>query len=131
MAAARAGSRNKAMTPASPAPPLSPATIAGSPPAGRIFFDVHYGSQGFKVGQASHTWRFDGARYDLSLTLEAKGLALSGTSPDGSLVEMIELPGHPYFVATQAHPEFKSQPLAPHPLFAGLVGAAVKHAAAR
>ena len=45
------------------------------PPAGRIFFDVHYGSQGFKVGQASHTWRYDGARYDLSLTLEAKGLA--------------------------------------------------------
>ncbi|MBM4156725.1 MAG: CTP synthase [Lentisphaerae bacterium] len=58
--------------------------------------------------------------------LEAAGLSLSGTSPDGALVEMVELPGHPYFIATQAHPEFKSQPLAPHPLFAGLVGAALK-----
>jgi CTP synthase len=61
--------------------------------------------------------------------LEDGGLVLSGLSPDGGLVEMIELPSHPFFVATQAHPEFKSQPMAPHPLFAGLVGAAVARAA--
>jgi CTP synthase len=61
--------------------------------------------------------------------LEAAGLSLSGTSPDGALVEMVELPDHPYFIATQAHPEFKSQPLAPHPLFAGLVGAALRKSA--
>ncbi len=57
--------------------------------------------------------------------LEKKGLTLSGLSPDGNLVEMVELAGHPWFVATQAHPEFKSQPVAPHPLFKAFVGAAV------
>ena len=56
--------------------------------------------------------------------LEAAGLTLSGISPDGRLVEIIELPGHPYFIASQFHPEFKSRPDAPHPLFAGLVRAA-------
>jgi len=57
--------------------------------------------------------------------LEEAGLVFSGTSPDGSLVEFVELPRerHPYYIATQAHPEFKSRPTAAHPLFAGLVGA--------
>ena len=55
--------------------------------------------------------------------LEAHGLKISGTSPDGRLVEMIELPGHPYFVACQFHPEFKSRPLDPHPLFAAFIAA--------
>ncbi len=54
-----------------------------------------------------------------------KGLRLSGLSPDGSLVEMIELPDHPYFVACQFHPELKSRPTRPHPLFAGFIAAAV------
>ncbi|MCU0280468.1 MAG: CTP synthase, partial [Acidimicrobiia bacterium] len=63
--------------------------------------------------------------------LEAAGLALSGISPDGRLVEMIELPGHPYFIASQFHPEFKSRPDAPHPLFAGLVRAARERRRAR
>ena len=59
--------------------------------------------------------------------LEEAGLVFSGTSPDGKLVEFVELPRevHPYFVATQAHPEFKSRPTRPHPLFAGLVRAAL------
>lgn len=57
--------------------------------------------------------------------LEANGMVLSGTSPDGRIVEMIELLKHPFFVATQAHPEFKSRPDQPHPLFAGLVRAAL------
>ena len=57
--------------------------------------------------------------------LEAAGLSISGTSPDGQLVEMVELPGHPWFVATQAHPEFKSRPTRPHPLFRAFVHAAV------
>jgi len=56
--------------------------------------------------------------------LEDAGLICSGESPDGTLVEMIELGDHPWFVATQAHPEFKSRPDRPHPLFKGLVGAA-------
>jgi len=55
-----------------------------------------------------------------------KGLVVSGTSPDGSLVEIIELPDHPWFVCTQFHPEYKSKPLKPHPLFAGFISAAVK-----
>jgi len=55
--------------------------------------------------------------------LEGGGLVFSGRSPDGRLVEFIELPGHPFFVATQAHPEFKSRVLRPHPLFTGFLRA--------
>ena len=58
---------------------------------------------------------------------EAAGMRIVGTSPDGSLVEIIEIPEHPWFVAVQFHPEFKSQPTRPHPLFSGFVGAAVQH----
>jgi len=58
-------------------------------------------------------------------TLEHYGMCLSGMSPDGMLVEFIELPNHPYFIATQAHPEFLSRVEKPHPLFAGLVKAAI------
>lgn len=57
--------------------------------------------------------------------LEKKGLKFSGTSPDGSLVEIIELPNHPFFVGTQFHPEFKSRPVAPHPLFMAFIKAAI------
>lgn len=60
---------------------------------------------------------------------EGSGLQFSGTSPDGTLVEFVEYPKdvHPYFVATQAHPEYKSRPTRSHPLFQGLVDAALKH----
>ncbi|MEA2003561.1 MAG: CTP synthase [archaeon] len=58
--------------------------------------------------------------------LESKGLIFSGKSPDGNLMEFLELPEHPYFVATQAHPELKSKPLDPHPLFLGLIKAAIE-----
>jgi CTP synthase len=59
--------------------------------------------------------------------LEEAGLVFSGLSPDGKLVEFVELPSdvHPYYVSTQAHPEFKSRPTSAHPLFAGLIGAAL------
>ena len=57
------------------------------------------------------------------------GLRISGLSPDGRLTEMVEIPGHPWFLASQGHPEFKSRPTKPHPLFKGFVGAAVKHRA--
>ncbi|MBW7935081.1 MAG: CTP synthase, partial [Gemmatimonadaceae bacterium] len=60
-----------------------------------------------------------------------KGMRLSGLSPDGSLVEMVELPDHPYFVACQFHPELKSRPTRPHPLFASFVAAAVNRRNAR
>jgi CTP synthase len=68
-------------------------------------------------------------RYELNNAfrgaLEAKGMVLSGVSPDGQLVEMVELQDHPYFVACQFHPEFKSRPTQPHPLFTAFVRAAV------
>ena len=71
-------------------------------------------------------------RYELAYdsdareSLEAAGLKVSGVSPDGKLVEIVELPKHPYFIACQFHPEFRSRPTAPHPLFNGLVAAALK-----
>jgi CTP synthase len=63
--------------------------------------------------------------------LEDAGLRCSGTSPDDRLVEFIELPGHPFWVGTQAHPEFKSRPDRAHPLFRGLVGASLARADGR
>jgi len=57
--------------------------------------------------------------------LEEQGLVLSGINPDIGVVEMIELRDHPWYVATQAHPELKSQPVNPHPLFKDFVAAAV------
>lgn len=59
--------------------------------------------------------------------LAACGMNFSGLSPDGHIVEMCELDNHPFFIATQAHPEFKSRPNRPHPLFRGFVAAAIRH----
>jgi CTP synthase len=61
--------------------------------------------------------------------LSRAGLVLSGTSPDGRLVEMVELADHPWFVGCQFHPEFKSTPFRPHPLFVAFIGAAVARSA--
>jgi CTP synthase len=58
--------------------------------------------------------------------LTGKGLVISGTSPNERLVEIIELKDHPWFVGTQFHPEFKSRPNRPHPLFRDFVGAALQ-----
>ncbi len=70
-------------------------------------------------------------RYEFNLTyrdvMEAHGFCISGMSPDGKLVEIIELKDHPWFVATQAHPEFKSRPIRPHPLFRDFVQAAYNY----
>ena len=57
--------------------------------------------------------------------MEAKGLVIAGTSPDGSLVEIIELEDHPWYVAVQFHPEFLSKPETPHPLFRDFIKAAM------
>ncbi len=75
-----------------------------------------------------HRHRYEFA-YDTPMraAIEKAGLVVSGRSPDGKLVEVVELPTHPYFIAGQFHPEFKSRPTAPHPLFNGLVGAALKY----
>jgi CTP synthase len=68
-----------------------------------------------------HRWEVNN---EYRAQLERDGLAFSGTSPDGSLVEIIEIADHPYFIASQFHPELKSRPHRPHPLFFGLVRAA-------
>ena len=69
-------------------------------------------------------------RYEVNINfrerLEATGIRFSGLSPDGVLPEIIELPGHPWFIGVQFHPELKSKPFAPHPLFAGFIAAAVR-----
>ncbi len=72
-----------------------------------------------------HRHRFE-VNNDYRAQLEANGMRIAGTSPDGSLVEAIELPTHPWFVAVQCHPEFKSKPTHPHPLFRDFIGAALE-----
>jgi CTP synthase len=63
--------------------------------------------------------------------VEEHGLVVSGKTPDGKFVEIAELPDHPWFLAVQYHPEFKSKPLVPHPLFAGFVRASLENRSAR
>ena len=65
-----------------------------------------------------HRYEFNN---DYREILSSRGLRLSGLSPDGRLVETIELPDHPFFIGVQYHPEFKSRPNKPHPLFVGLI----------
>ena len=57
---------------------------------------------------------------------EKAGMKISGVSPDGKLVEAVEIPDHPFFVGTQFHPEYKSRPLSPHPLFLEFIQNAIK-----
>ncbi len=75
-----------------------------------------------------HRYEFSNAYRDL---FSENGMVLSGLSPDGSLVEMVEIPDHPWYIGCQFHPELKSRPTRPHPLFAGFVGAALRANRAR
>lgn len=70
-----------------------------------------------------HRWEFN---EDYKDRFQAAGMLFSGSSPDGRLVEVVEIPSHPFFVASQFHPEFKSKPFDPHPLFEAFVRAASK-----
>ena len=73
-----------------------------------------------------HRHRFEFNReYEQALT--SQGLEIGGSTPDGTYVEVVEVADHPWFVACQFHPEFKSKPLEPHPLFKAFIGAALKH----
>jgi CTP synthase len=85
-----------------------------------------YGSQEISE-RHRHRYEFNNAYRE---QFEAHGMCLVGLSPDGTLVEVVEVASHPWFVAVQYHPEFKSQPTRPHPLFAGFVAAAVRHRSA-
>ncbi len=71
-----------------------------------------------------HRYEFNA---DYRERLEAAGMRFSGWSPDGRLAEIVELPDHPFFVASQFHPEFASKPFDPHPLFRAFVQAAALH----
>ena len=73
-----------------------------------------------------HRHRYEFNR-EYESTLTAGGLRISGSTPDGTYVEMVELPDHPHFIGCQFHPEFKSKPLEPHPLFRSFIGAAYEH----
>ena len=72
-----------------------------------------------------HRHRYE-VNNDYREDLESHGMSLCGLSPDSRIVEMIEIPDHPWFIATQAHPELKSRPNRPHPLFKGFVEAALR-----
>ncbi|NBQ40411.1 MAG: CTP synthetase, partial [Alphaproteobacteria bacterium] len=71
-------------------------------------------------------------RYEVNMAyrakLEEKGLVFAGVSPDGLLPETVEFPNHPWFIGVQYHPELKSRPFEPHPLFASFIAAAVEQA---
>ena len=84
-------------------------------------------AQIYGAGEISerHRHRFE-FNNDYREALTKAGLVLSGTSPDGRLVEIVELPEHPHFVGCQFHPEFKSRPMAAHPLFSHFVAAALR-----
>jgi CTP synthase len=73
-----------------------------------------------------HRHRYEFNR-EYESTLVAGGLRISGSTPDGTYVEIIEIPEHPYFIGCQFHPEFKSKPLEPHPLFKAFIGSAHEH----
>jgi CTP synthase len=75
-----------------------------------------------------HRYEFNNAYRE---KLEAGGLVLSGVSPDNGLVEIVELKNHPWFLGCQFHPEFKSRPMDPHPLFKGFIKAALEQRSRR
>ena len=87
---------------------------------------VAYQLYGEKVIHERHRHRYEVNNYYREV-FSKHNLKLSGLSPDGRIVEMIELAGHPWFLATQAHPEFKSRPNKPHPLFKGFIGASLEY----
>ncbi|MCC6220395.1 MAG: CTP synthase [Deltaproteobacteria bacterium] len=83
-----------------------------------------YGDRDEVFERHRHRWEVNNAYREL---LESNGLVISGVSPDNSLVEIVEVPDHPWFVGVQFHPEFLSRPLAPHALFVSFIQAALRH----
>jgi len=96
---------------------------------------IETGTLAYKVyGQTEiserHRHRYEFNR-EYEDTMIAGGLRISGSTPDGTYVEMVEIPEHPHFIGCQFHPEFKSKPLEPHPLFKAFIGAAYEHGSKR
>src|SRR5688572_32990791 len=92
---------------------------------------LHDGSLALKVYGKKRISERHRHRYEFNnefrAHLEAKGMVCSGVAPDNSLVEIVEIPAHPWFLASQFHPEFRSRPLDPHPIFRGFVRAAITY----
>jgi CTP synthase len=84
-----------------------------------------YKLYGEEIIHERHRHRYE-VNNDFRTVLTEHGMKLSGHSPDGRIIEMCELTGHPFFLATQAHPELKSRPNRPHPLFKGFIEAVTK-----
>ena len=82
-----------------------------------------YGGQDIIYERHRHRYEFNDA---YRKEMEEAGLVVSGTNPDTGLVEIVELPEHPFFIGTQFHPEFKSTPESPQPIFTAFVKAAVE-----
>ncbi len=105
--------------------------LGGTMRLGRYPCTLSPDSSAFRAYGKSQVYERHRHRYEVSNTyrtiLEAYGLSLAGVSPDGRLVELIELPDHPWFVASQFHPEFKSRPNRCHPLFREFIVASLKH----
>jgi CTP synthase len=89
-----------------------------------------YGLYGQGLISERHRHRYE-FNNEYRQQIQEGGLRLAGTTPGGELVEIVELDNHPWFVGVQFHPEFKSQPFSPHPLFAAFVEAASKRKAER
>jgi CTP synthase len=109
--------------------------LGGTMRLGQYACDLAPGSLAHQVYGTGTIYERHRHRYEFNPAYEpilsAAGLRISGRSPDGKFIEIAELPGHPWFIAVQFHPEFKSKPLRPHPLFAGFVGASHQHKLAR
>ncbi len=97
---------------------------------GTCVTDVKAGTRAYDLYKSATVSERHRHRYEFNHSyrkqMEEAGLVIAGTSPDGTLVELIEIKDHPFFVASQYHPEFLSKPNSPHPLFAGFVQAALK-----
>jgi CTP synthase len=105
--------------------------LGGTMRLGSYACELAPGSLAQRVYGAAHIHERHRHRYEFNClyerTLTEKGLRISGRSPDGKFVEIAELPGHPWYLAVQFHPEFRSKPTRPHPLFAAFVEASYRH----
>jgi CTP synthase len=106
-------------------------TIGGTMRLGAYPADLRQGSLANRIYESDVISERHRHRYEFNRTYEKalteKGLIISGVSPDKNFVEIVELADHPWFLGCQFHPEFKSKPLEPHPLFASFIGAAYEH----
>ncbi len=105
--------------------------LGGTMRVGAYECNIAPGSLVSKIYASKHISERHRHRYELNIAYKAEfekaGLKITGLSPSGALPEIVELQGHPWFIGVQFHPELKSRPFAPHPLFASFVEAAIKH----